>query len=513
MSRYEAIVVGGGHNGLVCAIFLARAGVKVLVLEDRAEAGGACKTEKPFQKVPNLVASTGAYLMGLMPPELIDKLGIKVPLIKRKPHYFLPTRKDGYLLLGAGDAQEQFDRFFSHQDWLANVALQEELAQIREDIAPAFLKEPLSVEAAAQKYLRPSLQKIFINLCRGSVGAYLDRFPFRSELLKAMYAGTDGFTGLYGTWDTPGSGYNFLLHNMCRLPDCDGCWMSVEGGMGTITRLLVEQARKAGVEIRLNSKVASILRTGGNVEGVALADGTEYRAPVVICNCDPFRMRQLAGGADTFDTKFNQRLDEYAKLPGTSFKLNMVLKRLPTFTCLREDRGQFRTTIHLLPEGPDIIGQLIQAFKQADSGQLPDQPLVEWYFNPSLTDNDGRHSSALFVQWAPNKPQGGWEANRERFVARLLAIMDQFAPGTSDLVEDTLPLSPMDIEQRFGITGGHICHVDHRFAMDERLPYAIPSVNGLYACGSGCHPGGGVTGAPGYVASTRILKDLGLKTA
>jgi phytoene dehydrogenase-like protein len=510
MSAYNVIVVGGGHNGIVCATFLARSGLKVVVLEDRDVIGGACRTEKPFGKVPDLVASTGAYLIGLMPPELMAMLGVNIPLIKRKPHYFLPTRESGYLLLGAGDdTRKQFHQFFSEQDWQADQALQAELEAIRSDLHRCFLEEPLSVEETAEQYIRPELRQVFINLCRGSVGSYLDRFPFRSELLKAMYASTDGFTGCYGTWDTPGTGFNFLLHNMCRLPGADGTWMTVDGGMGTVTRLLAEAAQSAGVEFRTSCKVASIAQTAGKVDGVALADGSELKAPVVVCNCDPYRMRDLFGSAH-LSAAFNQRLDRYAKLTGTSYKLNIVLDRLPTFRCLPEDRGQFNTTIHLLPEGPGIIEKLKEIHRAAESGRLPDNPLVEWYFNPSLKDDAGRSSSALFVQSAPYEPEGGWAQSESKFINRLLSTLDEFAPGTSNLVVDMLPLSPKAIEERFGIRGGHIFHVDHRFPLNERLPYAIPGVAGLYACGAACHPGGGVTGAPGYISSQKVLKDLAI---
>lgn len=512
MSAYNVIVVGGGHNGIVCATFLARSGLKVLVLEDRDVIGGACRTERPFAKAPNLVASTGAYLLGLMPPELMALLGIDIPIIKRQPHYFLPTRDSGYLLLGAGnDTKEQFHRFFCEQDWQADQALQQELAEIRADLHSCFMAEPLSLEETAEKYIRPALRQVFINLCRGPVGQYIERFPFKSELLKAMYAATDGFTGCFGTWDTEGTGYNFLLHNMCRLPGADGTWMTVAGGMGTITRLLADAARAAGVEFRTNSKVAKITQTGGAVDGVALSDGSTVKAPMVVCNCDPYRMRSLVGSA-AFPADFNQRLDNYAKLTGTSYKLNIALERLPTFTCLPEDRGQFNTTIHLLPEGPGIIAKLIETYRCAEAGKIPDNPVVEWYFNPSLTDSQGRHSSALFVQWAPYNPEGGWSTCESKFIGRLLSTLDEFAPGTSGLVVDMKPLSPKGIEEHFGIQGGHIFHIDHRFALDKRLPYAIPGPSGLYACGAGCHPGGGVTGAPGYISSQRILKDLGSRT-
>src|SRR5260370_2768372 len=244
--------VGAGDNGLVAALMLARRGLDVLVLEDKDAIGGAARTEKPFKKAPALASSTGAYLLGLMPPELIAKLGVEIPLLRRDPHYFLPTTGKRYLLFGSDQAamKEQFRSFFSEQDWRANQELQSEIAQLRDDVHATWLAEPLSIEETAAKYVRPKLQQMFGDLCRKPVGHYLDRFGFKSDLLKAMYAVTDGFSGLNGDWDTPGTGMNFLVHNMCRLPGADGPWMIVKGGIDTVTQRLAEAARAAGARLQ-----------------------------------------------------------------------------------------------------------------------------------------------------------------------------------------------------------------------------------------------------------------------
>ena len=211
-SSSDVLVLGAGHNGLVAAVFLARAGLRVTVVDEKDAIGGACKTERPFPKAPNLATSTGAYLLGLMPPELVAKLGVDIPLAKRDPHYFLPTQDTRYLLFGSDRAamKRQFLEFFSERDWRANEALTEEIAALREDVAPAWLREPLTVEGrpsatCAPRSARPS------STCAASPWPTTSRASTSAAISsRAMYAVTDGFSGIHGTWSTPGTGMNFL---------------------------------------------------------------------------------------------------------------------------------------------------------------------------------------------------------------------------------------------------------------------------------------------------------------
>src|SRR5205807_2484141 len=221
---------------------------------------------------------------GVMQPELIEKLGAKFKLIRRDPHYFLPTLDKRYLLFGSDQAamREQFLAFFSEQDWRAHEAMNREIGQIRDDLAPAWLEEPLSVEATAERYIRPKLRRAFLDLVAWPVEEYLHRFAFQSDLLIAMYAVTDGFSGLSAGFGTPGTGMNFLVHNMCRLPGSDGTWMIVKGGMGSVTKELARLAREAGAEIRTGAAVARINVQAGCVTGAVLTDGTEIEAKVVL---------------------------------------------------------------------------------------------------------------------------------------------------------------------------------------------------------------------------------------
>jgi phytoene dehydrogenase-like protein len=502
--RADVVVVGAGHNALVAATLLARAGLSVVVLESADVVGGAARTETPFPKVPGLRQSTGAYLLGLMPPELVKTLNIELPLLRRDPHYFLPTTGSSYLLMGSDrDAvRRQFEEFFSPADWRADEALQAEIGALRDDLAPAWLAEPLTVEETAERYVRPALRQAFTDLCRGSVADYLARFGFASELVVAMYAVTDGLSGLAAGPDTPGSGHNFLVHNMCRLPGADGTWMIVRGGMGTVTGTLADAARAAGATIETGARVASVVVEDGAVSGVALANGEEVRARVVVGGCDPYALMSLVG--DDFPEPLRARLDSVRK-PGSTLKVNLALRDLPRFTCA-PDASPFGATIHLLPQVPDVLDAVRRQWADVQAGRLPDFPTIEWYVHttvdPSLRDAGGHHSSALFVQSVP------YGVDTDGYVDHLLGICDRFAPGTSDLVADTFVLSPQGIEKHFGITGGHIHHVDNGVAFADRMPYAT-GLDGLYACSAGCHPAGSVIGAAGHNAATRVLADLG----
>ena len=512
-TTHDVIVIGSGHNGLVAALLLARKGLDVLVVEDKDAVGGAVRTERPFTKVPGLGTSTGAYLFGLMPPELLGKLNLDLPLMRRDPHYFLPTTGNKYLLFGSDkvEMKRQFLSFFSEKDWAAESALQEEIGALRDDVGKTWLEEPLSIEDTAERYVRPALRSAFVKLCRGSIGDYLQRFGFESDLIQAMYAVTDGFSGLYGTWDTPGTGMNFLVHNMCRLPGSGGTWMIVKGGMGTITRTIADAARALGVKILTGNAVAEVLVERGATSGVVMKDGTTHRAKTVVCNADPLRMRKLVDESH-WPAAYTARIESYRK-DGSTMKVNLALKGLPRFTCLPEDRGQYGPTIHLLPDDKDVMRLMREGFADVQAGRLPAFPTIEWYIHttvdPTLKDEGGHHNSALFVQWVPYELTGTtWEAEEDKYVAHLLSICDRFAPGTSDLVADTFTLHPKKVEQYFGITRGHIHHVDNSFGFSDRLPYATP-VAGLYSCSAGCHPAGSVIGAAGHNAAMRVLKDLG----
>ena len=513
--RADVVVVGAGHNGLVAATLLARAGLSVVVLERDHVIGGAARTEQPFRRVPELRQSTGSYLLGLMPPELEALLDLRLPLVRRDPHYFLPTTSDRYLLMGSDrDAtRRQFEQFFSAADRDADDRLQAELDQLREDLAPAWLAPPLSVADTAERYIRASLRQTFVDLVNGSVADYLSRFGFASELVVAMYAVTDGLSGLTAGPDTPGSGHNFLVHNMCRLPGSDGTWMIVHGGMGTVSSTLAQRATEAGAVIVTDAPVVQIDTSGRTVRGVVLADGRDISTSAVVAACDPFTLADLA----LLPQPMLDRL-EGMRRRGTTLKVNLALRGLPEFSCLPPGApSPFGSTIHLLPQteiGQRPLDAVRAMWADVQVGRLPDFPTIEWYLHttadPSLQDPGGHHSSALFVQSVPyTLAEGSWEARLPAYVEHLLGICDRFAPGTTALVADTFPLPPPGIERHFGIRHGHIHHVDNGIAFDRRMPYRT-GVDGLYAGSAGCHPAGSVIGAAGHNVAREVLADLGV---
>jgi phytoene dehydrogenase-like protein len=357
------------------------------------------------------------------------------------------------------------------------------------------------------------VRSAFVNLVRGSVVEYLARFEFSSELLMAMYVVTDGLSGLTAGPDTPGTGHNFLVHNMCRLPGSDGTWMVAEGGMGAVSAAFADAAGKEGTKVITDAEVTSLIVDDGAASGVVLADGRSITARAVLAACDPWRTATIAG--EHAPDSLTSRLAQVRK-PGTTMKINLALRGMPTLACLPpEAPNPWGATVHLLP---DATGRPLDALRamwaDVQAGRLPEFPTMEWYvhttIDPSLQDSAGHHSSALFVQSVPYSPAGTtWDEAADPYADHLLSIADKFAPGTSALVADRLVLTPPGIEERFGMTGGHIHHVDNGVAFADRVPYAT-GLPGLYAGSAGCHPAGSVIGAAGWNSAHRVLSDLRL---
>ena len=509
MDDLDVIVVGAGANGLVCALVLARAGLRVHVLEDRPAVGGGCRTEFPFSAAPQLGASTGAHRLGFVPADLLRLLGLSLPIHPRNPAVFVPTTTPGaYLLAGAGHAAF---REAAGDDGRALAAMHAELDEIVADLAPAWLAGALDVEATGDRFVRASRRDAFVALCRGSIGAYVERFEVKSDLVKAAIA-ADALTGTFGTWTTPGTGAALLVRHAAQSLAGGGDAVP-EGGMGAVVRVLADAAQAAGATIATGKSATSVVIEGNTTAGVMLADGTILRATTVVSSSDPARLRALIGDAH-LPVEYQRRIEGFAR-NGSVAKVNLALSALPRFVALPEDRGQHGATIHLVPgAGRDAMGSLATAFAEAEAGKLATAPFLEMVLptasDPSLRDAEGRHHASLLVPWAPYDLAGTtWAAEEARWLENVLGVVDSFAPGTSALVVDVFAMSPKKLESHFGVTRGHVHHVDDSLIFGDRLAVATP-IGGLYACGAGCSPAGGIFAIAGHNAAKRVLADMEL---
>ncbi|MDB5220857.1 MAG: dependent oxidoreductase [Myxococcaceae bacterium] len=509
MDDLDVIMVGAGVNGLVCAIVLARAGLRVHVLEDRPAIGGGCRTEFPFAAAPRLGASTGTHRLGFVPPDLLRLLGLTLPTRPRIPAAFVPTTTPGAFLL-AGPGHAAF-REAAGTDGAALAAMQAELDEIVLDLAPAWLAGALDVEATGDRFVRASRREAFVALCRGSAGAYVERFGVKSDLVKAAIA-ADALTGTFGTWSTPGTGAALLVHHAARSSAGGGDAVPV-GGIGAVIRVLADAAQMAGATIATGSSATSVIIEGNTAAGVMLADGSALRATTVVSSADPTRLRAMIGDVH-LPVEYQRRIDGFARA-GSMAKINLALSALPRFVALPEDRGQHGATIHLVPgAGLDAVSRLEATFVEAQDEKLPGAPPIEMVIptagDPSLRDAEGHHHASLLVPWAPYDLAGTtWAAEEERWLRNVLGVVDAFAPGTSALVVDAFALSPKKLESHFGVTRGQLHHVDDALIFADRLAVATP-IGGLYACGAGCAPAGGVFGVAGHNAAKRVLADMEL---
>lgn len=523
--KYDAIVVGGGHNGLVTACYLARAKWRVLVLERRYLVGGACVTEEVF---PGFKISTAAYVNSLFRPEIIADLRLNeygFEAIERDPASFSPFLDGRYLMLGRGIAAdaEEISKFSVRdaENYPKYEAMLERVASVVEptliQIPPNLLHPSLGELLEAGKMGR-ALQRLgpamgeAIEVLTGAARPILDRW-FESEELKGTIA-TDAIIGAFMAPSMPGTAYVLFHHVMGETNGKRGVWSYVRGGMGGLTQALASAARDLGVEIRTNSEVARILARRGRVTGVALRDGEEFAA------------RRVASGVDCRVT-FEQLL-EGSELPpdfrdavarisysSASCKINVALERLPSFTALpgHEPGPQHFGTVHLCPD-QDFIER---AYDDAKYGGFSREPVVECTM-PSALDSTlappGKHVMSMFTQYAPYRVHGAnWtDAMRNEYADRCFDVVERYAPGFKDSVIDRQILTPADLEATFGLTGGSIFQGAmplHQLFAFRPVPgyagYKTP-IRGLYLCGAAAHPGGGVMGAAGWNAARVMLR-------
>ncbi|RSY90426.1 NAD(P)/FAD-dependent oxidoreductase [Sphingomonas koreensis] len=525
MKRYDAIVIGGGHNGLVCAFYLARAGLKVRVLERRDVVGGAAVTEE-FH--PGFRNSTASYTVSLLRPTVIADMKLHERgwrIVERTISNFFP-HDDGYLKLGGGTArtQAEFARF-SRKDADTFPRYEEALERVAEVLRDLSLKTPPNAGGGLRALLAAAVQgkrlagmgveaqrdvmDLFVKSARDFLNGW-----YENPYIQAAF-GFDAVVGNYASPDTPGSAYVLLHHVFGEINGKKGMWGHSVGGMGAITRYMAEAAAEAGVEISLEAPVAKVLVDGGKVAGVRLESGEEIAAPIVASNAGPALLyRQLVDRGD-MPAEFARRMDGYKTGSGT-FRMNVALSELPDFSVLPgKEKAEHHTAGIIISPTLDYMDK---AFTDAKAKGWSDEPIVEMKLPTSVDDSlapPGMHIASLFCQqFAPVLPDGrSWDAEREKAADVIIDTVTRHAPNFRKSILGVQIHSPLDLERKFGLIGGDIMHghmsLDQLWASRPMLghgDYRGP-IKGLYMCGAGTHPGGGVTGAPGHNAAHEILRD------
>ena len=531
-ATYDLIVVGGGHNGLVTAGYLARAGVKVLVLERREVLGGACVTEELW---PGFKVSTAAYVNSLLRPEIIRDLDLKrhgFKMLPRNPSSFTPFPDGRSLMLGPNKAMTHREvSKFSGRDADALPRYEQMLERVAAFIEPTLTQTPpnpwsfrpgnlmqLAKLGLGFAKLGTDGQKA-IEILTGAATPILDRW-FESEQLKVTLA-TDAIIGAMASPSMPGTAYVLFHHVMGECEGVRGVWGYVRGGMGGISNAIASAALEAGAEIRTSSEVSRILVKGGQVVGVVLKDGTELSARRVASGADAnVTFLKLLQGTD-LPPDFLQavRNIDYSS---ASLKINISLSELPDFKALpgSEPALQHRGTIHISP----TMEYIERAYDNAKYGCPSEYPIIEATI-PSVLDDTlappGKHVMSMFTQYFPYKlaPGLSLQDEKEKYAERCFDLMNEYAPNFRRSVIGRQVLAPTDLEKRFGLTGGNIMQgtmslssLSFMRPVPGYADYRTP-IRGLYMCGAATHPGGGVMGACGYNAAREILRDIGRRAA
>jgi phytoene dehydrogenase-like protein len=523
----DVVVIGGGHNGLTCAFYLARAGHKVRVLERRPIVGGAAITQEFHPGFRNSVAS---YSVSLLNPKVIADMelarhGLRVVI--RPLSYFAPVDDKTYLILDKdmGRSQREVARF-SIRDAVLLEDFHTRLDRVVEVLRGTLLKAPYNGSARPRDLLTAAgllnaLRKLgrqgqadLIDLFGKSAGEVLDNL-FETNVLKGVI-GFDAVIGNYASPYTPGSGYVLLHHVFGEVNGVKGAWGHAVGGMGSITQAMAKACAKAGVTISLETEVREIAIARGRAQGVVLADGSELRADAVVSNLNPKLLFSRLVPAEALPPAFIARMRNWHCGSGT-FRMNVALSELPNFTAL-PSKGQAEHHAASIIVSPSLA-YLDQAYQDAKTLGWARKPAIEMHI-PSVLDNTlappGRHVASLFCQHvAPALPDGSsWDAHKEMVADMVIETMTALAPNFKNSVLGRMVLSPLDLERDFALTGGDIFHgrlsLDQIYSARPALGYADyrTPVRGLYMCGSGTHPGGGVTGAPGHNAAQAVNLDF-----
>jgi len=514
--RYDAIVVGAGHNGLTCACYLAKAGLKVKVLERRAVVGGAAVTEEFHPGFRNSVA---AYTVSLLQAKVISDLHLSdhgLRIVERPLSNFLPLSND-YLKVGGGleATQREFARF-STRDAEKLEAYSAKLERVADVLRAMALEAPPNIGGGARdlfrafsnarrlKRLDMPARRDLLGLFTRSAADWLEDW-FESAPVKAAF-GFDAVVGAYASPYHPGTAYVLLHHCFGEVNGKRGIWGHAIGGMGAITQALAAEARRLDVDIECNAPVERILD-----RKVVKADGTEIEARAVVANVNPKLLFLKLVEASRLERDFRERMERY-KCGSATFRMNVALSRLPCFSVLPEEGAHHGSGIIMAPS----LEYMDRAYLDARAEGIARQPIVEMLIPSTLDDSlapRGAHVASLFCQHFA--PEADWAARKGEAVERIFDVVEAHAPGFRQSVIAHSALSPADLERDFGLVGGDIFH--GQLSLDQlwsarpvlgHADYRTP-LPGLYLCGSGAHPGGGVTGAPGHNCAREVLRDLG----
>ncbi|HTP98186.1 MAG TPA: NAD(P)/FAD-dependent oxidoreductase [Casimicrobiaceae bacterium] len=532
--RFDAVILGGGHNGLTCAAYLAAAGLSVCVVERRGVVGGAAVTEE-FH--PGFRNSTASYTVSLLDPQIIRDLGLaRHGLVVRERPFanFLPLPDGGYLKVGGGLAgtqaevakfsrrdAESLPRYYTMLDRVAGV-LRGMLGATPPNFGAGTVSDVgslVEIIKAGKGFRALALpqRRDLLDLFTKSAGEILDRW-FESDPIKAAF-GFDAVVGNFASPYTPGSAYVLLHHVFGEVNGKRGQWGHAMGGMGAITQAMAAECAARGVDIRTNAAVARVLVKAGRAAGVELESGDVVEAARVVSNVNPKLLFQRLVAAEHVPEDFRARIGGYRCGSGT-LRMNVALSGLPSFAALPGTHVQphHQSGIVMAPS----LAYMERAYFDARTAGWSRAPIVEMLIpstvDPSLAPK-GAHVASLFCQHAhPDLasvvPGRTWDDARDEVADVMIATVERFAPGFAASVLGRRVLTPLDLEREFGLVGGDIFHgalsLDQLFSARPVLghaDYRMP-VKGLYLCGAGAHPGGGVTGIPGRNAAREIVKDV-----
>ena len=522
--NYDAIVIGGGHNGLVNACYLAKNGLKTLVLERRHLVGGAAITE---ELLPGYKFTTFSYALSLIRPDICEELNLPQHgmMTLPMPNDFHPGFNGDYLKFN-GDAYEDYHEVarYSAEDAEALHDFRHlmnrvcyAMKPIMDSIPPnSRSDDPEELQRVADLHgylegLDDDIQELIHKLWRGSIAEVLDEY-FESELLKGLMASSSIIGSMVGP-RSPGSGLVWLFHKMGEYDGSFGSWGFHKGGNGGFTQVLAKALRSFGGEILLDAGVSEVLRQDGRTTGVRLTDGREFYAPTVVSALDPRNTFLKLVDPAELPTDLVSHIEAY-KFQGSASKVNFVLNDVPPYPGFEGNTEIFRGFTNVGP----TLDYLQEAFEDAAAGRISRRPFidacVQSTVDPDMTP-PGKHIMSCFVMYTPyHLAESDWDTERETLGDIVQETLNEFFPGFHDIVEHREVVTPLDIERIVGISEGNIFHgelfADQMF-MNRPAPgwnqYRTP-IAGYYQCGSGTHPGGCVIGAPGKLAAQQILGDL-----